>query len=263
MYDRLISEAVEAGFAGWDFSWLEGRLVEAKTRWDYLAEVRAALEGATSLLDIGTGGGERLAQLGEYPPLTVATESYGPNVAVAARNLGSFGVPVVQTHEGIHNRYGPHHPEGLRAEGRMPFCDGCFDVIVSRHTSYCATEVFRLLRPGGRFVTQQVGGDNYPALREHLAGAAPNWDPKPGTPDPPTVRDAGFEVIEVDEDKPESVFRDIGAVVYYLKAVPWHIVDFDEASFDGRLRQLHEHIEREGGLVTHHHRYLIKAIKPA
>lgn len=263
MFEKLVQDAVDASFSGWDFSWLEGRLVEESPKWDYLAEVRSETREVRSLIDIGTGGGERLAELGSYPPLTIASESFALNVSVAWRNLRPLGIHVVQVDDGVHNQYGPNHPDGFRPEGRMPFRDESFDVIVSRHSSYCATEVFRMLRTGGRFITQQVGGDNYPELIEHLGGSGPNWEPDPGAPTPPTLRDAGFVAVDVQEDKPRSVFRDIGAIVYYLRAVPWHIVDFDVVHYDAALRGLHDYIESHGGLETHHHLYLINATKPA
>ena len=44
---------------------------------------------------MGTGGGERLSRLPCRPALTVATEAWAPNVAVAARRLAALGIPVV------------------------------------------------------------------------------------------------------------------------------------------------------------------------
>jgi hypothetical protein len=34
-FDELITEAVAAPFAGWDFSWLNGRKTEYTLPWDY------------------------------------------------------------------------------------------------------------------------------------------------------------------------------------------------------------------------------------
>lgn len=51
---------------GWDFSVLEGALVCGEPDWDFEAECRGALvaladAGGGTVLDMGTGGGERLA----------------------------------------------------------------------------------------------------------------------------------------------------------------------------------------------------------
>ena len=42
----------------------------------------------------------------------------------------------------------------------LPFEDSSFSLVVSRHESYVASEVARVLRPGGLFLTQQLGGDS-------------------------------------------------------------------------------------------------------
>ena len=43
---------------------------------------------------------------------------------------------------------------------RLPFADASFDLIINRHGDFCPVEIRRLLRPGGLFITQQVGSDN-------------------------------------------------------------------------------------------------------
>ncbi|MDN6135294.1 MAG: SAM-dependent methyltransferase, partial [Brevibacterium sp.] len=34
-FDTLVSEALAADVAGWDFSWLDGRATEERPPWDY------------------------------------------------------------------------------------------------------------------------------------------------------------------------------------------------------------------------------------
>jgi hypothetical protein len=62
-YDVLVAEALDAPFLGWDFSWLRGRSHQAEPSWSYDGRVRQLTGGATSLLDLCTGGGELLASL--------------------------------------------------------------------------------------------------------------------------------------------------------------------------------------------------------
>lgn len=40
-FDTLVAEATEAAFAGWDFSWLDGRWIEGPIPWDYREYLRA------------------------------------------------------------------------------------------------------------------------------------------------------------------------------------------------------------------------------
>ena len=134
--------------AGWDFSTFAGSIETDDPPWSYDDLAREALAGATSALDIGTGGGEVLLRLRDALPAdTLATEGWAPNLPHATEALAPHGIHVVP--------YDSEHDE------LMPFEDGRFDVVLDRHESYVATEVFRVLRPGGVFVTQQVDGRDF------------------------------------------------------------------------------------------------------
>ena len=116
--------------------------------WSYDDLARDALAGATSALDIGTGGGEVLLRLRDALPAdTLATEGWAPNLPTRTEALAPPRHPVV--------------PYDSEHDDLMPFEDGRFDVVLDRHESYVATEVFRVLRPAGAFVTQQVDGRDF------------------------------------------------------------------------------------------------------
>jgi len=72
--EKLLSEGAEAAFSGWDFSWLDGRMIETAPPWDYGQEARRLLAGSRRALDLDTGGGEALADLGPFAGRVVATE---------------------------------------------------------------------------------------------------------------------------------------------------------------------------------------------
>jgi len=91
-YERLVKAALEADFEGWDFSWLQDKLIEEAPPWDYSEIVRTTLPGVHALLDLGTGGGEFLAGLGPLPEDTHATEAYPPNQAIAQARLRLSGL---------------------------------------------------------------------------------------------------------------------------------------------------------------------------
>ncbi len=57
-FERLVSEALQAPFSGWDFSWLQGRRVETgdpRGEIDYEERARACVASASAVLDLGTG----------------------------------------------------------------------------------------------------------------------------------------------------------------------------------------------------------------
>ncbi|QAT64207.1 SAM methytransferase [Bacillus glycinifermentans] len=85
-------------FVGWDFSFITdtGRMTSGLFSWSYGSMALSLIQDATSMLDMGTGGGEFLSKLGPFPPSAYATESYLPNVPVAKERLTPLGVQVVQ-----------------------------------------------------------------------------------------------------------------------------------------------------------------------
>jgi SAM-dependent methyltransferase len=246
-YEQLVAAALAAPFEGWDFSWLKDRTTNEDLSWSYPDLARGAVADATRLLDIDTGGGELLAGLQPLPPYTVALEGWKPNLAVARQRLEPFGVEV---------RYA--------AEGPLPVTDGEFDLVLNRHGRLDAAEVWRVLAPGGVFLTQQVGSRNGSEINAAL-GAPPSVEADSETCElaVSALRDRGFQVDDAREEMPAYIFCDIAAVVYQLRAVPWTISDFDVDRYETALRRLDAHIRETGGFVTHDHRYLVRATKPA
>ena len=143
-FHTLVREAQEAVFSGWDFGWLAGRMIQEDLPWEYPALVRDHFTTAHSLLDMGTGGGELLASLAPLPPDTHATEAYPPNQQLAREMLTPLGVEV-------HN---------FTENDPLPFPESRFDLVINRHESFDSNEIYRILKPGGVFITQQVGGLN-------------------------------------------------------------------------------------------------------
>lgn len=84
-FERLLQDVEDAGFSGWDVSWLRRRMIEEPCPWDYTSLLRAAFPGVHTPRDIGGSGGERLGALSGLPPRTDATEGHPATVAVAGR----------------------------------------------------------------------------------------------------------------------------------------------------------------------------------
>jgi SAM-dependent methyltransferase len=132
-------------FKGWDFSYAEQRrLLLHSTTWDYAASLVRILPRCPRVLEVDTGGGERLANLLQksgFSGKASATEGYTPNLEIARKCLQPFGVEVVEVAD----------------TDELPFDDYSFDLVMNRHGACSSVEEFRILRPGGAFVTQLVG----------------------------------------------------------------------------------------------------------
>ncbi|WP_020573805.1 methyltransferase domain-containing protein [Actinopolymorpha alba] len=248
-FEDLVSDALAAAatMRGWDFGYLRGRTSGDDLSWSYNHLAREAIAHAASLLDLDTGGGELLASLRPLPPHTVATESWAPNVLVARERLEPLGVDV-RTSE----------------TGRLPVADGEFEVILARHAALDVDELWRVSAPGGMILTQQAGSRNDMELNAAL-GAALSIDPDSHTcaTTVAALEKRGFQILHAREEFPAYHFHDVAAVVYQLSVVSWTIPDFDVRRYETRLRQLDARIRAEGPLVTHNHRFAIKARRPA
>jgi len=256
-YDYLVSEYNQP-FSGWDFSYLKDRQVDvtAHALWDYTATVLAAMREAVSMLDMGTGGGERLASfaaLQSLPASTCATEGYAPNVPVARQRLAPLGVTVCAIDDDDH----------------LPFADEQFDLIINRHASYAPGEVLRILKPGQRFITQQVGDQTNRRLHE-LLDYAPKATFYPGAEQKHAwnldyavheLQEAGWRIIERQEELYPTRYYDVGAIVYYLKAIPWEIPEFSVAKYFDKLLEVDRLIKCEGYVDVLFHRFFIVARK--
>ena len=246
-FGELVAEAEAVPVEGWDFSWLDGRACEQRPSWGYARLAGERLAGASAALDIGTGGGEVLAGMPVLPARMAATESWPPNLPVAARRLRPRGVAMIAA--------GDRPP--------LPFRSGVFGLVVSRHpVETWWDEIARVLRPGGAFLSQQIGAGTVGELREFMMGPQP-----PSTRrDPERARraaeDAGLTVTTLRAESLRAEFYDIGAVVYFLRKVIWNVPDFSVARYRGRLAALHDRIQADGVFVTYARRFLIEARKP-
>ncbi|CAG9621253.1 hypothetical protein BACCIP111883_02025 [Sutcliffiella rhizosphaerae] len=63
------------------------------------------------------------------------------------------------------------------------------------------------------------------------------------------------------KEHPVQRFYDVGALIYYLKAIPWQIKDFRVEDYMDRLYEIHWQIEKDGYLDIRQHRFILKAVK--
>lgn len=234
-------------FSGWDFSRLDGRMSADGEPWDYPRRAAELMRGADSALDMETGGGEVLLSLRDaLPPKMAATEGYAPNFELASARLRPLGVDVVEY-------------DASRA-ARLPFADGEFDLVLNRHGEFDAREVARVLRDGGAFFTQQTSGMWAWDLQAAF-GARPQTPDVSAAKFVPMLEDAGLTVADAQEWEGRLEFADVGAVVYYLKAVPWEVPGFGVRKHFERLVALQERLEAGDELSFYAGKFLIEAWK--
>jgi SAM-dependent methyltransferase len=256
-FDDLVADALAAPFSGWDFSWLGPRSTVGRLPWSYHREVTRRAKLTATMLDMGTGGGERLSRLSQRPQRTVATEAWPPNVPVAAARLRPLGVAVIQDEGAPDNM-----AEDGADRGRLPFHDGAFGLVANRHEAFRATEVARVLAPGGTFITQQVDfhsyDDLYPIVGVEVPERPTSWLPLAIR----QLRAAGLTVRAAVRGAERHELRDIGALVYYLRVVGWAIPEYSLQACRPALQAAYETPEIWPVSFRQRH-FLVVATKPS
>jgi SAM-dependent methyltransferase len=248
--DALITEGEAEPVEGWDFSWLDGRATEERPSWGYVRMLVSQMASAASALDIQTGGGEVFAevlgQMDGLPGQLAATESWPPNAERARRNLAPFGLSVAEVLD----------------DEVLPFPDGAFDLVVSRHPTLTVwNQIARVLRPGGTYFSQQVGAGTNRELTDFMMGPQPASEDRSTDQAVSRARQAGLEIVDLREQTLRVEFYDVGAVVYFLRKVLWTVPGFSIDACRDQLAALHELIEREGAFISNSRRFLIEAKK--
>ncbi|MGN0651704.1 MAG: SAM-dependent methyltransferase [Gemmiger sp.] len=240
-------EEAEAHIHGWDFSHIRGRYREEKDLpWKYERIVRSSLTPEMNLLDYDTGGGEFLLSLNHPYSKTAATEGYAPNVTLCREKLLPLGIDFKECSD-------PNH---------IPYSDTSFDRIINRHGEFYAPELFRLLRKGGLFITEQVGDENERDLVERvLPGTEKTFDGLNLKTQKKIFEDAGFTILQAEEAFRPIVFYDVGAFVWFAHIIEWEFPGFSiDRCFD-RLLEMQKEIDENGFVQGTIHRYLIAAEK--
>ena len=235
-------------FIGWDFSYLDGRMTTGQEPWSYMSRAAELMRRSSAVIDLDTGGGEKLLSLRAHlPPKVVATEDYIPNFELAAKRLSPLGADVVKI--------------PISTIAPMPFTDAEFDLILNRHAAFNSSEIARVLAGGGIFLTQQVHGMSAWDLQV-LFDAKPQWPDSTAKKYAPMLEAAGLTINNVQEWEGSLSFSDVGAIVYYLKAVPWLVRDFKVETHLSSLFALQKRLDAGEELSFYNARYIIEASKP-
>jgi SAM-dependent methyltransferase len=244
---RRIAESVGAR-RGWDFSRM--RETQEAAPWDYADVARAYLAPYSHVLDIGTGGGERFLALSGAFRSGVGIDTRPEMIATAQENLPlaladkiSFAVMPAQ---------------------HLAFAPASFDVVLNRHAPVDTAEVARVLRPGGVFITQQVGARNTAnicAIFGCTPGGAYTSDP---TQTPEALRaaflDTGCRIVAEADYDVRTWFLDVESLLFWLQAVPLP----EDFAIERHWRQVDAIISAYTtgrGIETNEHRMLLIARK--
>lgn len=242
---EYLKKEEKQAFKGWDFSYIDSRWEHEKLPWNYKEIVLSNLKDSDELLDMGTGGGEFLLTLNHPYNKTTVTEGYKPNFDLCCETLIPLGIKVYQVFDD--NKL-------------IDIKDNSIDIVINRHEEFDLSEVKRVLKKDGLFITQQVGKYNNKDLvtyfdKSYKAEFSDN------TLDivVQKLKGLNFKINKAEESYPIVKFYDIGALVFFAKVICWEFKDFSVDRYTKELTELNERLQKNKDISSTEHRFLIIA----
>lgn len=234
--------------SGWDFSRMTTE--REPVPWDYLEIVSNFLRLTDVVLDIGTGGGERLLSLSNNFGTAVGVDP-DPGMVRVARD----------------NAVGRSNVRFLRAsaERLAPLDDGTFDVVLTRHAPVYVPELDRVTKADGLFICQEVGARNMANIRHafNTGSDALYLDAQQSMLNDLSAR--GWQLIAEAQYNVHYWVKDVPSLVFWFKAIAGANeipADFSIATHHGVVNALIRQFGSQRGLATNEHRTLTIARKP-
>jgi ubiquinone/menaquinone biosynthesis C-methylase UbiE len=180
---------------------------EELTNWNMYEILKDVTNKNSKILDLGTGGGEKLLKY--YPECAeILGTDYSPEmIKTAKRNLEKSGRKNIYFRE-MNNL-------------AMDVEDEYFDVVVARHTVTDPKQIMKCLKPGGHLIVKGVDKDDCWSLKLLFNKGQGFEDKKPiSIIDYENILAAGFKDVELVPLHEREYFKNKYLFKSFLKKVP-------------------------------------------
>lgn len=230
---------------GWDFSKLN--VTTEGVKWDFYEEVTKRCKSSDILLDVGTGGGENVLRIASSLLLLVGIDLSSGMIETAQTNLKKSKVSNVRFSQ--------------MSSDNLQFPTGFFDVISNCHAPFVSSEISKVLKNGGIFLTQQVSEADKLNLKIAFERGQ-DFGRADGTLKESYIKDlkaAGFTEIQSFEYDAIDYYQRPEDLIFLLKHTPI-IPDFGKVENDMIiLNDFIENNRTDKGIRTNSKRFLIIA----
>lgn len=200
-YWNIYKKAAAKG--GWMFEKSKNTPQECRWKDLYTYVIETFPLKGTVVLDIGTGEGRKFIELSSYILLGLGIDTEPKMISLAERYRES---------KNLHNlRFLTMNSK------KIQFPDEFFDIITCRHAPFSLKEVYRLLKPKGIFITQQIHEKDKKNLKD-LFGRGQNFKQSPGK----HLKQIILEAREIGLKKITHKFSNLD---YYFNSRQ-HLIDF-------------------------------------
>ncbi len=204
---------------------------ESLTNWNLYDELKKVTNKESKVLDLGTGGGEKV--LGFFPEVKeiLATDLSKEMIKTANNNLELSGKKNV-TFRIMNNL-------------KMDVEDNYYDVVVARNTVTDPKQIYKCLKKGGYLLLAGVDKDDCYSLKLLFGYGQGFKDVKPiSIIDYENVLKAGFKDVELIPLHERDYYKDAETFKRFLRKVPI-LQDFSEENPDEELSHTTEGIDEE------------------
>lgn len=247
--DELQAIALDVGERrGWDFS----RMATERdpVPWDYSEVVARFLRPTDTVLDIGTGGGERLLGLSGLYRSAVGVDPDLDMIQVARTNA--------KNHTNVQF-------EVASAERLAPLGDQTFDVVLTRQAPIHVPELDRHTKPGGYFINQGIGARNMANIRQAFNTGSETLYAAEHRSNLAEFSQRRWRLVATGEYDVRYWVHDVPSLIFWFKAIAGTNEvpdDFDVATHHAVINTLVQRFGSDRGLVTNEHRTLVILQKP-
>jgi SAM-dependent methyltransferase len=190
----------------WDFSKFEIE-TESLTDWDYYDIINKLATKESKILDLGTGGGEKVLQYFPECEKIVGTDFSEEMIKTANNNLIESGRKNI-TFRTMDNL-------------NMDVSDDYFDIVTARHTITNPQQIYKCLKKGGHLIIRGVDMYDCHSLKLVFGKGQAYNDKKPiSIIDYENVLNAGFKDVELVPLHEREYFKNKLLFMGFLSKVP-------------------------------------------
>ena len=237
---------------GWNFSKINPQ-AEHLSSYNYYKEVVANITPETIMLDVGCGSAEKTIRFFSLAKQVVAVDLEPEMLQKAQANFLKY-------YSGDSKMARRFEFLQVNADGVMPFEDEYFDLVVSRHCGANMNEVYRVLKKGGVFISEDVSCDDCQELknlfgRGQCYGDVPHY--KKVYED---CLDAGFSEVNFLKFEEIEYYKNVDELKYLLSYTP--ILNGFDDEIDSKLLGMYvEKNSAEKGIRLNRRLYAFKLVK--